>query len=65
MLLREMSATMLEPDSISYNAGIGACEKGSQCPRALMLSREMSATMLKRDSISYNASITVCDYVRQ
>ena len=41
VLLRDMLKLTLEPDVISYSAGISACEKGEQWQRALALLREM------------------------
>ncbi|CAK0893392.1 unnamed protein product [Prorocentrum cordatum] len=40
-LLSEMREAKLEPDVISYSAGISACEKGEQWQRALALLSEI------------------------
>ncbi|CAK0818311.1 unnamed protein product, partial [Prorocentrum cordatum] len=42
-LLSEMWGAKLEPNVISYNAGISACEKGEQWQRALALLSEAGA----------------------
>ncbi|CAK0824584.1 unnamed protein product [Prorocentrum cordatum] len=39
----------LEPDVISYSAGISACEKGEQWQRALALLSDMRETKLEPD----------------
>ncbi|CAK0858315.1 unnamed protein product [Prorocentrum cordatum] len=48
--------------SISYSAGISACEKGKQWQRALALLSEMWAAKLEPDVIfSYSAGISACE----
>ncbi|CAK0905364.1 unnamed protein product [Prorocentrum cordatum] len=42
-----MREAKLEPDAISYNAGISACEKGERWQRALALLREMREAKLE------------------
>ncbi|CAK0816463.1 unnamed protein product, partial [Prorocentrum cordatum] len=49
-LLSEMWEAKLEPNVISYNAGISACEKGGQWQRALALLSEI-----------YTAGISACE----
>ncbi|CAK0873284.1 unnamed protein product [Prorocentrum cordatum] len=49
-LLREMSEAKLQPDVISYNAGISACgDNGGQWQRALALLSEMHKANLEPD----------------
>ncbi|CAK0809442.1 unnamed protein product [Prorocentrum cordatum] len=50
----------LEPDVISYSAGISACEKGEQWQRALALLSEMWEAKLEPNVISYSAGISAC-----
>jgi len=42
-LLSEMKARGLQPDVISYNAAISACEKGLQWEKTLELLSEMNS----------------------
>ena len=51
-LLSEMWEAKLEPNVISYSAGISACEKGNQWQRALALLSEMWEAKLEPDVIS-------------
>ncbi|CAK0894730.1 unnamed protein product [Prorocentrum cordatum] len=51
----------VEPDVISYSAGISACEKGEQWQRALALLREMRKAQLEPNTVSYNAGISACE----
>ncbi|CAK0894342.1 unnamed protein product, partial [Prorocentrum cordatum] len=44
--------------TVSYNAGISACEKGGQWQRALSLLSEMWQAKLEPNVISYNAGIS-------
>ncbi|CAK0904407.1 unnamed protein product [Prorocentrum cordatum] len=55
----------LEPDVISYNAGISACEKGKQWQPALALLSEMWEAKLEPDVISYNAAICTSERCSQ
>ncbi|CAK0888794.1 unnamed protein product [Prorocentrum cordatum] len=58
-----MCEAKLEPDVISYSAGISACEKGEQWQRALALLSEMQELNLESNAISftiYNAGISAC-----
>ncbi|CAK0847313.1 unnamed protein product [Prorocentrum cordatum] len=56
-----MQTTKLDPNVVSFNAGISACEKGKQWQRALALMSEMRETKLEPDAISYNAGISACE----
>ncbi|CAK0882887.1 unnamed protein product [Prorocentrum cordatum] len=56
-----MREAKLEPDVISYNAGISVCEKGDQWQRVLALLSEMREAKLEPNVISYNAGISVCE----
>ncbi|CAK0862381.1 unnamed protein product, partial [Prorocentrum cordatum] len=61
-LLGEMREAKVEPDVISYSAGISACEKSEQWPRALALLCEMRAAKLEPDvTLSYSAGISACE----
>ncbi|CAK0795675.1 unnamed protein product [Prorocentrum cordatum] len=59
-----MRGRKLEPDVISYSAGISAfsaCEKGEHWQRALALLSEMWEANLKPNVISYSAGISACE----
>ncbi|CAK0832933.1 unnamed protein product [Prorocentrum cordatum] len=57
-----MREAKLEPSStVSYSAGISACEKGEQWQRALALLSEMWEAKLEPDVISYSAGISACE----
>ncbi|CAK0885507.1 unnamed protein product, partial [Prorocentrum cordatum] len=49
-LLSEMWEAKLDPNVVSYSAGISACEKGEQWQRALALLSEMWEVKLEPDS---------------
>ena len=49
------------PTSVSYSAGISACEKGGQWQQALLLLSEMWLAKLKPDVISYSGGISACE----
>ncbi|CAK0871857.1 unnamed protein product [Prorocentrum cordatum] len=46
--------------SLSYNAGISACEKRGEWPQALSLLNELWEVRLQPDAISYSAGISAC-----
>ncbi|CAK0810435.1 unnamed protein product, partial [Prorocentrum cordatum] len=48
-----MRGAKLEPDVISYNAGISACGKGEQWQRALVLLSEMWEAMVETNVIKW------------
>ena len=54
-LLHEMTAEQLDPNTITYSAGISACEKGGEWQLALALLRKIPGASLEPDTISYNA----------
>ncbi|CAK0859208.1 unnamed protein product, partial [Prorocentrum cordatum] len=56
-----MREAKLEPDIISYSAGISACEKGGQWQRALARMSEMREAKLEPSVISYNAWTSACE----
>ncbi|CAK0863377.1 unnamed protein product [Prorocentrum cordatum] len=56
-----MREQMLEPDVISYNAGISACEKGGQWEQALRMLSEIRCVKLEPNLISYSAGISTCE----
>jgi pentatricopeptide repeat protein len=60
-LLEEMQAKGVEPDVITYNAAISACEKGGQWEKALQLLEEMQAKGVEPDVITYSATISACE----
>ena len=51
----------VDPDVITYNAAISACEKGWQWERALELLEEMKSSGIEPDVISYSAAISACE----
>ncbi|CAK0806722.1 unnamed protein product [Prorocentrum cordatum] len=55
-----MQEVKLEPNVMSYNAGISACEKGEQWQRALELLGKMQEVKLEPSVITYNAGIVAC-----
>ncbi|CAK0842402.1 unnamed protein product, partial [Prorocentrum cordatum] len=59
-LLGEMREVRLEPNVISYSAGISACEKGEQWQRALALLSDVWVAKLEGSVIIFNAGITAC-----
>ncbi|CAE8713695.1 unnamed protein product, partial [Polarella glacialis] len=61
-LLAGMSQNGLNPDEISHNAALSACEKGRQWQVALYL---LSAREIVADQISYNAVISACGKASQ
>ncbi|CAK0817015.1 unnamed protein product [Prorocentrum cordatum] len=56
-----MREAKLEPDVISYNAGISACGKGEQWQRALALLSEMWEAKVEPNVISYSAGASACE----
>ncbi|CAK0832934.1 unnamed protein product [Prorocentrum cordatum] len=56
-----MREAKVEPDVISCNAGISACEKGEQWQRALTLLSEMREAKVEPDAVSCNAGISACE----
>eukprot|EP00959_Pyramimonas_sp_CCMP1952_P399534 8371217-Pyramimonas_sp.AAC.1 len=56
-----MLAAKVEPNVISYNAGVSACKQGKQWQRALALLSEMRESELEPNVISYNAGISACE----
>ena len=59
-LLDEMRGAGVEPNVISFNATISACEKGGQWERAVSLLDEMRGAGVEPDVISFNAAIQAC-----
>jgi pentatricopeptide repeat protein len=59
-LLRSMPAHGVTPNVVSFNAAIGACEKGEQWQLALGLLDEMPRRSIQPDSITYNQVIMAC-----
>ena len=46
---------------IEYSATISACEKGTQCQRALEVFEELHVQVLQANVITYNATISACE----
>eukprot|EP00966_Prymnesium_polylepis_P201568 4670544-Prymnesium_polylepis.1 len=55
-----MRSARIEPNVITYNAAISACESGGQWERALRLLVDMRQARVKPDVITYNAAIAAC-----
>ncbi|CAK0859317.1 unnamed protein product [Prorocentrum cordatum] len=51
----------VEPNVVSFSAGISACEKGEQWQRALVLLREMWEAKLEPDAISSSIQLQCWD----
>ena len=60
-----MRSSQLEPNVISYNSAISACEKGQQWEQALRLLLEMRSSRLEPNVISYNSAISACSKGQQ
>ena len=50
----------IEPNVISYNSAISACEKGKQWEEALRLLQEMTDRGIEPDMFSYKSTIEAC-----
>ena len=59
------SLTGLEPEAMTYNAAISACEKVAQWQRALSMLAEMEARGVAPNVISYSAAISACEKAGQ
>ena len=51
----------IQPNVITYNSAISACEKGGQRLRALDLWEWCVSAVIKPDVITYNAAICACE----
>ena len=51
--MRELAA---EPNTITHNASISACEKGSQWPGALSLLAQMRELAAEPDTVAHSAT---------
>ena len=58
--LSDMQSTEVEPDIISYNATISACEKGEEWQLALQLLFHMPSADQEHDVISFNSTMSAC-----
>ncbi|CAK0904770.1 unnamed protein product [Prorocentrum cordatum] len=56
-----MRGATVDPDIITYNAGITACYRGEQWQHALSLLSEMRDKILKPTAISYNIGVSACE----
>ena len=61
LLQMSKSKYIVNPDVITYNAAISACEKGRQWKRALELLEEMANRGLEPNVITYSAAISACE----
>lgn len=59
-LLEELQGIMLEPDIVTFNAAISACEKSNQWKEALALVSEAQRQGISCDVITFNAAISAC-----
>ncbi|CAJ1423895.1 unnamed protein product [Effrenium voratum] len=64
-ILAEMRAHQLQPNVITYNAGIHACGCSCRWQHVLGLLHEMREVMLAPDNISYNSSLTAFERASQ
>jgi pentatricopeptide repeat domain-containing protein 1 len=60
-LLRVMPEAKFQPNQISYNAAISACEKAGEWQQALTLLSLMPEVMVVPNEITYNAAISACE----
>jgi pentatricopeptide repeat protein len=60
-----MQLSGIQPNVISYNAAITACEKGMQWEKALELFEQAERDGVKRDTCTFNAAISACEKSRQ
>ncbi|CAK0904771.1 unnamed protein product [Prorocentrum cordatum] len=56
-----MREAKLDPDIISYNSGISACEKDDNWQHALLLLSEMREAKVGPDVVSYSAGVGACE----
>ena len=61
-LLHWMHVRHLEPQVISYNACISACEKAERWQQALQLMKEAEEQGIEVNVITYNAAISACHW---
>ena len=59
-LFKAMGMTKVQPDVISCNAVISACEKGGQWQQALKLFEAMPSAKVQPTVITCNAAISAC-----
>ncbi|CAL1166384.1 unnamed protein product [Cladocopium goreaui] len=59
-LLQSVLNREVEPNSITFNAALSACEKGGQWKATVDLLRTYRWHSLEADSITYNATIAAC-----
>ena len=60
-----MQQLLMQPNGITYNATISACEKGLQWIIAVLLLREVRECVLQPDLTTYNATISACENGQQ
>ena len=61
-MLEEMRSTCLQPDVISYNTTISACEGLPDIAAELVA--DMRRTKIQVDVVTFNACITSCEQLR-
>ncbi len=60
-MLLGMLGMRLEPDLISHNAGMSACEKGTKWSHGLTVLRMRAERCVEPDVKIYNTSISTCE----
>ena len=61
LLFESMPKAQIQPNVISYNAAISACEKGGRWQEALTLFEAMTKAQIQPTVISYNAAVSACE----
>ena len=61
LLFESMPTAKVQPNVISYNAAVSACEKGGQWQEAMTLFEAMPKAQIQPNVISYNAGISACE----
>lgn len=57
----EATRGWVEPDAITYNLAITACEKRSNWKNALEFSQEMGSRGVQPNVNTYNSAISACE----
>ena len=60
-LFKKMQERGVEPDVITWNAAISACEKGGQWERAMELFQKMQERRVVPNVITWSAAISACE----
>ena len=64
-MMQELLLSHIQPNVVSYNAAISACEKGKKWELALHWLQELWRSSLEPDVVSYNAAISAHGKGRQ